>query len=80
MDTTAGPKACRVGCLPSSCQLTVADLPPVKVVEAVGFVTKTLAKADAESARATKVEESIVDGFYALLKQTNVWLKRVWVV
>jgi len=52
----------------------------LKVVEEVGFVMKTLAKADAESARTTKVEESIVDGFYALLKQMNVWLKRVWAV
>jgi len=78
MDTIAGPKDCRVGCLPSSCQLTVADLPPAKVVEATGDVTKTVAKAEAERARTTKVDENIVDNFFfdAVLK-TSVWGKRM---
>jgi len=74
MDTIAGPKDWRDGCWPSSCQLTVADLPPVKVVEATGEVMKTLAKAEAERARTTKVDENIVDRFffYAVLKNECV--------
>jgi hypothetical protein len=39
MDTIAGPKDCKVGAEPSSCQLTVAWWPPTNVVEATGEVT-----------------------------------------
>lgn len=51
--------------MPSSCQVTVAGLPAGKVVVATGAVTKTLAKAEAEIARTTKVDENIV---YELLR------------
>lgn len=90
MDTIAGPKDCKVGAEPSSCQLTVAWWPPTNVVEATGEVTylkerkkkhvsetlpplkktdayrlrtKTLAKAEAERVRATKMEENMAKIF-----------------
>jgi hypothetical protein len=60
METIAGPKSFNVGAEPSSCQLTVAGLPPLKVVEATGEVVKTVANADADRERRIKVEENIV--------------------
>jgi len=59
----AGPKVGKSGAAPSSCQLIVATVPPIQEVEATGEVVKTVAKAEAERARATRVEENIVVGF-----------------
>jgi hypothetical protein len=38
METFAGPKSFKEGAAPSSCQLTVAGLPALNVVEATGDV------------------------------------------
>jgi len=60
METIAGPKSFNEGAEPSSCQLTVAGLPPLNVVEATGDVVKTVAKADADKERRTREENIVV--------------------
>jgi len=49
--------------VPSSCQLTIEDCPAVKVVDATGEVTKTLARAEVDRPRRTTRDDKNMAGF-----------------
>jgi len=60
MDTFEGPNCLREGTALSSCQLIVEFCPPTKLDVAVGEVTNTAPKADADKESAISAADSIV--------------------
>lgn len=57
-----------------SCQLIVAFCPPVKVLDAVGEVTKTVPKAEAVKESAMRAAESIFR--YKLKERDGFWKRQ----
>jgi len=61
MEITAGPNTASVGEFPLSCQATMAPgFPPEKIDEAVGEVTKTVAKATEKREKVRRAFENII--------------------